>query len=98
MKADEVLATLRQNAENLRDRGVRHAALFGSLARGEADAGSDIDILVELDPQASFDIFRYSDLRLYIGTLFSHPVDVVSREALKPHIRPRVDAEAQYAF
>ena len=49
---EEIIATLRAHQAELHRRGVRHAALFGSLARGEAKRTSDIDILIELDPRA----------------------------------------------
>jgi predicted nucleotidyltransferase len=49
---EEIIATLRAVQAELRQRGVRHAALFGSLARGHGKRTSDIDILIELDPQA----------------------------------------------
>jgi predicted nucleotidyltransferase len=48
---EEIIATLRAHQEELRRRGVRHAALFGSLVRGESKRTSDIDILIELDPR-----------------------------------------------
>jgi UTP:GlnB (protein PII) uridylyltransferase len=47
--AEQVIATLRDHAAELRQAGVRHVSLFGSLARGEASPASDIDLVVELD-------------------------------------------------
>jgi predicted nucleotidyltransferase len=44
-----VLDTLRAHETDLRQLGVAHAAVFGSVARGDAGAGSDIDVLVDLD-------------------------------------------------
>jgi predicted nucleotidyltransferase len=41
----------------LRGRGIQHAALSGSLARGVADHRSDIDVLIELDPTLTLDMF-----------------------------------------
>jgi predicted nucleotidyltransferase len=89
---------LREHREGLQGRGVRHAALFGSLARGEADAKSDIDVLIELDPAAEIDLFGYVGLKQYIAGLFDGQVDVVDKEALKPSLRQPVAAEAVYAF
>jgi uncharacterized protein len=63
----EVLATLRQ--PELRRRGVRRAAVFGSVARGEAREGSDVDVLVEIDPDYPMDLLGYADLKIYIGDL-----------------------------
>ena len=68
------------------------------LARGETQATSDIDILIELDPDAPIDLLGYAGLKRYIGELFPGPVDMVNREALKPLVRRPAVADAVYAF
>ncbi|NJD36146.1 MAG: nucleotidyltransferase family protein [Betaproteobacteria bacterium] len=98
MKRDEVIAILRQHESTLRARGVTHAALFGSVARGEARPDSDIDIMIELDPNAPIGIFQYAGLKQYIADLIHGPVDVVNKEALKRHLREPVTVDAVYAF
>lgn len=98
MSSQDAVAILRQNADLLRARGVLHAALFGSRARGEARPDSDIDILIELDPRAPIDIFAYAGIKRTIAELFGTPVDVVNRDALKPTLRGSVTADAVYAF
>ena len=97
MKTEEVLSILRRNEGALRARGVRRAALFGSVARGENRPDSDIDIMIEIEPEADIGVFEYAGIKQYIASLFDRPVDVVSRDNLKPFIRPAV-AEAVYAF
>jgi predicted nucleotidyltransferase len=77
---------------------VLHAALFGSTARGDNRVGSDIDILIEIDPEARLTVFDYVDVKEYIADLFDESVDVVNRDALKSHIRPAATADAIYAF
>jgi predicted nucleotidyltransferase len=72
--------------------------LFGSLARGSHRADSDIDIMIEIDPDTPMTIFDYMDLKEYIASLFEERVDVVSREGLKPYVRPAATADAIYAF
>ena len=98
MKRDDVLAVLRAHEADLRQRGVQHAALFGSVARGEATAASDIDIMVELDPAAPVGLFAYAGIKRYIAELFPERVDVVNREALKPALRRPAAADTIYAF
>jgi predicted nucleotidyltransferase len=98
MKSDEILAKLRENETALRARGVKHAALFGSCARGDNRSDSDIDIMVEFDPAAHVTVFSYAGLKDYIAGLFDGPVDVVSREGLKPYVRPAATTDAIYAF
>src|SRR5262245_2637351 len=98
MNRQDAVAILRQHADTLRAKGVRHAALFGSVARGENRPDSDIDILVEIDPAAGVTIFDYVALTDYLATLFEVPVDVIDREALKPHLRRPSVRDAVYAF
>jgi len=75
---------------------VRHAALFGSMARG--DAGPRSDIMIDLDPEARLDVFAYVGLKRFIEELFDHPVNVVDRNALKPYVRGPAIADAINAF
>ena len=98
MKTEDAIATLRRYESALRARGVRHAALFGSVARGDNRPGSDIDIMVEMDPEAHITVFDYVGLKEYIASLFDGPIDVVSRDGLKPYIRPAATTDAIYAF
>ena len=98
MQKQDVLTTLKQNEPALRARGVLHAALFGSLARGENHPGSDIDILVKIDPQAKIGLFEYVDITQYLDDLFQGRVDVANHDALKPYVRPEAERDAIYAF
>lgn len=98
MNRQDIIATLRQNEKALRARGVRHAALFGSVARGTAGPESDIDIMIDIDPEAVQDVYAYVGLKAYVAKLFTGPVDVIDRAALKPFIRPPAEADAVYAF
>lgn len=81
MKCDEVLHKLKEAEAALRAQGVAHAALFGSVARGEDRPESDIDIMIEIAPDLHMDLFRYVGIVQYIEELFPVPVDVANREA-----------------
>jgi uncharacterized protein len=98
MNCQEILAQLRENEPALRARGVRHAALFGSRACGDDRPESDIDIMIEFNPEAHVTVFNYAGLKAFIASLFEGPVDVVNRDGLKPYVRPVVTADALYAF
>jgi predicted nucleotidyltransferase len=94
----EIVDKLRQNEAALRARGVSHAALFGSRARGDNRPDSDIDIMIEVDPAAEIGVYEYVALKDYIAALFDRPVDIVSRDGLKPYVKPAVTTDAIYAF
>src|ERR1700709_1389230 len=98
MNCQDVIATLRAHEPALRARGVRHASLFGSVARGTASPDSDIDIMVELDLDAIQDVYAYVGLKAYIAGLFAGPVDVIDRDGLKAHVRAPAEADAVNAF
>jgi predicted nucleotidyltransferase len=63
MNCSEALETLRRSEADLRARGIRRAAVFGSVARGDGRPDSDIDILVEIDPDACLTVFDYAGLK-----------------------------------
>jgi predicted nucleotidyltransferase len=98
MKRDEIIEKLKEREADLRAQGVTHAALFGSVARGEQRSDSDIDIMVDLDPAIVVTIFDYAGVKDFISDMFDSPVDVVSREGLKPLVRPWATSDAIYAF
>ncbi len=93
-----VLDTLRAHEGELRRFGVSHAAVFGSVARGEARPDSDIDVLIELDQDRPMGIFDYARLKLYINDMLDGAADVVNRRTLKPLVRDAVLRDAVHAF
>jgi predicted nucleotidyltransferase len=98
MNRDQIITRLRENEAALRQRGVAHAALFGSRARGDQRDESDTDIMIEFDPAARITVFDYAGLKDYIANLFEGRVDVVNRDGLKPYLKPAATADAIYAF
>lgn len=98
MEKDAVLAKLRDAEPELRARGVARAALFGSVARGDQHADSDIDIMVEIDPGARIGLWEYVGVVTLLEDMFPVKVDVSNRETLKSHVRPTVERDAIYAF
>jgi predicted nucleotidyltransferase len=98
MNAQDAIATLRRYESALRARGVAHAAVFGSAARGDNRPDSDLDILIEFEPGAEGTIQEYVRFKEYVAGLIGVPVDVVDRAALKPHLRAPAARDAVYAF
>ncbi len=81
---DEILRRLAERRAELRHLGALRLGLFGSFARDEARAHSDVDLLVELD-QRGFD--RYMDLKLFLEDLLERRVDLVLSDRIKPALR-----------
>lgn len=76
----------------LRERyGVQHMWLFGSVARGEDEPGSDVDIVVEF-ARPSFDDFM--NLKFDLESQLQRPVDLVTRSAIRPRMRLYIESEA----
>jgi predicted nucleotidyltransferase len=73
-------------------RGARNVRVFGSVARGDNDARSDIDFLVDLEPDRS--LFDLSGLLLDLEAVLHSQVDVVTERGLRSRIRDRVLQEA----
>ena len=98
MTLEQALQTLRKAEAELRAKGVIHAGIFGSVARGEQRTDSDIDIVIDFDPAAPITVFDYVGVKEDIAGLFEHPVDVIDRRGLKPHLRQPVARDLVYAF
>jgi uncharacterized protein len=93
MTRDDALARLRPMAPDLRRQfRVRSLRLFGSTARGTAQSGSDVDLLVEFDGPADFDSFM--GLKGYLEDLLGVTVDLVTEKALRAPLRPHIEQEA----
>lgn len=94
MKRDQVLVTLKEHEATLRKMGVRSLAIFGSVARDEARPDSDVDLLVDLEPPLTFDL--YMDVKFYLEDHLGTKVDLVTRTGLRSQIRENVEREAIY--
>ena len=90
---DEVIKTLQENRATIQGLGVRRLGLFGSVARGEGNAASDLDFLVELKKN-TFD--AYMDLKFLLEGLFHCSVDLVLSASVKPALRERILKETVY--
>lgn len=98
MSREDVLAVLREHRQALKARAVSRAALFGSLARGDGRAGSDVDVLIEFDPQARITVYHYAAVKRFIAELLGGPVDVIDQANLNRHLRGEIERDAVYAF
>jgi len=95
---DALLRVLREHQGELRASGVQHAAIFGPVARHQATEASDVDVLVDLGPEARVNIFEFESIETQLSVLLNRKVDLVSRGGLKPGRHDRIAAEAVAAF
>jgi uncharacterized protein len=87
---------LKKKREDILRVAARHGAsnirVFGSVARGESDEKSDLDLLVTMEPGRS--LLDHAALWLELQKLLGREVDVVSEKGLRPRMRDKVLTEA----
>lgn len=78
---------------------VKELALFGSAVRGEMHPESDVDLLVEFEPEVRIGLIKFESLAGELEALIGRKVDLVTKRGLKPWVRPKVlkDARVVYA-
>lgn len=93
MKINEILKEKRDEILKIAaTHGARHVQVFGSMARGEAGAASDLDILVQLDADRT--LLDLIAIKQDLEDLLGCQVDVVTEAAISPYIREQVLKEA----
>jgi predicted nucleotidyltransferase len=98
MTRREALRRLDRNREKLRNFHVRHIAVFGSTARDQATLHSDVDVLVEFDPQERVGLFTFVGLLDYLSDVMGTRIDLATPAALRPEMRDEIITEAVRAF
>jgi len=98
MDSSTVIAKLREHEPELKAAGIIRLSLFGSVARGDASAESDVDLMAEFDPARQFSLLDMVGLENRIADILGVRVDLTSEKALKDHVRERVAREAVLAF
>lgn len=88
MERERVLSLIAENRKKLNEFGVKSLSVFGSVARDEAKADSDVDILVEFDGQVTFD--RFMDTKFFLEDLLAAKVDLVMQDAIRPRLKPYI--------
>jgi hypothetical protein len=92
MRRDEALRILREHRAELDAMGVRSLSIFGSVARDEAGAESDVDLLVEFDRPVGY--FHFFDVQEQLEGWLERRVDLVTPGGLKVQLRDHILAEA----
>lgn len=96
LSRQRVIDILENHQESLKRFSVKTLLLFGSVARDEADAGSDVDLLVEFEKPVG--LFTFIELKEYLEEILNCSVDLGTPQSLRPTLRDGVLKEAIRAF
>lgn len=87
------LRILHQEAPRLRARGITRLSLFGSMARAEAGSKSDIDLLIEVDPESHFGLSDLLDLQEELGDLLGRRINFAFASEMRPWLRDWIEED-----
>lgn len=96
MLFSEIKRILGKHRQDLVKLGARSLSLFGSVARNEETAKSDIDILVDFDSKKG--LFFFVELKTYLESILKRDVDLVTKRALHPALKKKILREAKHVF
>jgi len=77
---------------------VRRMSLFGSILREDFKPESDVDVLVQFDPDARVSFMTLGKMQRELAAIFQRPVDLIPQDGLKPVIRNQVLSTAQEVY
>jgi predicted nucleotidyltransferase len=95
---DLVIQTLRLHEPELQAAGILHLRLFGSVARGDSSAQSDVDIMADFDCSKRLTLFDMARLEGRLSDLLGEKVDLSPAGSMKERVRARALREAVHAF
>jgi predicted nucleotidyltransferase len=98
MNRDVAIAEIAARADALKRRGVIAAYLFGSTARGDARPDSDLDVFIDIAPDAKFSLLDLAGVHRVLNEEIGRRVDVMTRESLHPKLRAAIEREAVRVF
>jgi len=97
MEREQAIAALRSHQTELQQLGVLRLYLFGSTARNEARADSDVDLFFDYR-EGSFGLFDLMDVQERTTRILGRPADVMTRDSIHKVLRPRIEASALRVF
>lgn len=97
MERDAAIAILREHEAELKRLGVEHLYLFGSTARGEARADSDVDLFFDY-PRGKFGLYELMDVKETTARILGRKADIMTRDSIHKALRARVEANAIPVF
>ncbi|MBI4686033.1 MAG: nucleotidyltransferase family protein [Nitrospirae bacterium] len=93
MNKERALEILRKNSDILRGFHVKALYLFGSLVRGDEKQTSDVDLLVEFEPEAQVGLFEFSRLQRTLSEMLGCEVDLATPDALHKALKGQIMEE-----
>lgn len=90
MTRDEIIAAIRNNSDAIKAEGVTKLALFGSRVRGDNRQDSDIDVLIEVEPDASFSILNLIGVEHIIQDATGLQAQATMRRSIEPRFAQRI--------
>ena len=98
MTIDDVRRLIAPEVPALRACGVTALHVFGSVARGDPHSTSDVDVIIDYDPQSEFNLIDLAGVHRRLSERLGMKVDVVTRDGIHRRIRDRVLKEAVRVF
>ena len=94
MDRETVIRVLKDHADEIHARGAAALYLFGSTARDEAGAGSDIDLMMEVEESRKFSLLDQAGLQNFLSDVLGADADLSIRPSIHPLIRDNVEEDA----
>jgi predicted nucleotidyltransferase len=96
--ATQVISVLQAHEAELRDAGIQRLSLFGSVARGDHEADSDVDLVAKLDPAASIGLLELVALERRLAGLVGRAVDLLPEPIERLRLRANIERDGKAVF
>lgn len=98
MTRSETISTLRASSDEIRKLGATGLYLYGSAARDELTADSDVDLFIDYDPQGPFSFVELVRLQILIGQKLARDIDLTTRNGLHPLLKAEIESSSVRVF
>jgi len=98
MNRETVIAKLREHEAELKSEGITQLSLFGSVARGDANAKSDVDLMAEFDHAKKMTLFGRVHIKNLMTDILGVTADVSDKKMLPPEVLERAQRESILVF